>query len=160
MAQNYSNITITSTQSDNYISDERSIELTGFSRRVTTVDTTNRLWWVDTTNDFADYKNDQYAYRISSSDVKYVRIKNLDSSNNLEIGLVSGSSGASSDMDSFNVVPGEVFIIYDLGAFRFMPNEDAGTGLSISATNTVANIIIGAASGTAQVDSYIGFNQS
>ena len=159
MAQNYSNITITSTQSDNYISAERSIELTGFSRRVTTVDTTNRLWWVDTTNDFADYKNDQYAYRIPRADVKYVRIKNIDTSINLQVGLVSGTAGATADMASYRVVPGETFIMY-LDGLAIGVDEDAGTEMNIGALLMPNSIIISGVIGTTKVDTYIGYDQS
>ena len=160
MAKNYDNIVITSIQSDDYVADTRSIDLTGFSRRIFAVNTVDRLLWINTTNDFINYSNMQYSYPMIYTDVKYVRIKNIDVSNKLQIGLISGLSGATADMDSFEIIPGEMFILYDLDTFKFRPNEDVGTGVALSTTQRVNSITIGASSGTVRVDSYIGFDQS
>ena len=147
--------------SDTYLSAERSMELTSFSRRIMYITTSTRLLYNGTTssNDFDTYNASYSAYPVDRTDLKYFRIKNLDTTNQLYIALVDATVFSAADGVSLRIFPGEIMTIYEGDSYFDAIENTMINNLVTSPNDDLIYISCKASTGTIAADVFLGYDQ-
>ena len=149
---------------DNYVSAARSIDLTSFSRRIMYISVTARLLYNGTASEggyTGSSGNHSYkAYEVEYADLKYFRIKNLDETNNLEVGIVNSHHAASADSLTLRVFPGEIMTIYEGENFYMVDENNIPTTIVGDPSYDINFISCKSSSGTIIADLFLGYDQS